>query len=260
MTIHGLVGVVTGASGGLGRAITLSLAEQGATVYALARDERALEETKRLAEQLPGTVKISKVDVTDEGRFRSQIAEVSADEGRFDFIVNNAGWQVEKNLLDTSNEEWDAIQNTNSKGTFWGCKQAVIEMLAHGNGGSIVNIASVLSITADPLLPAYTTSKHAVLGLTRSIAVTREYATQGIRANAVLPGDMETPMVTRYFESHDEPEEARQQVASAYPCERISDPMEVARVARFLVSSDASFVNGASIVVDGGISASLYTS
>ena len=109
------------------------------------------------------------------------------------------------------------------------------------------------------MLTAYTASKHAVLGLTRSIAVTRELARAGIRANAVLPGDMNTPMVQQYFAAHADPELARQEISSAYPMERIAEPAEVANVVRFLVSDDASFVNGAAIVVDGGLGAALYT-
>jgi NAD(P)-dependent dehydrogenase (short-subunit alcohol dehydrogenase family) len=108
------------------------------------------------------------------------------------------------------------------------------------------------------MLTAYTTSKHAVLGLTRRIAVTRPFARTGIRANAVLPGDMDTPMVQQYFAAHDDPEQARRQIAAVYPVERIADPAEVAGVVRFLVSDESSFVNGAAITVDRGVSAQLY--
>lgn len=257
-TCTGKSGLVTGASGGLGRASVLAMAEDGANVLAVSRNMENLRQTVSLARGLPGTVVAEHCDVADED---SVIGAVKALEKRFgtvDFIVNNAGTQIERSFLETTNEDWDTIDRTNVRGTFWVCKYAIEAMLRLGSGGSIVNIASTLSVAADPMLTAYTTSKHAVLGLTRSIAVTREFARVGIRANAVLPGDMDTPMVQQYFAAHDDPDEARRKIAFAYPMERIADPAEVAGVVRFLVSADASFVNGAAITVDGGLGASLY--
>jgi len=244
-------GLVTGASGGLGRAIVLDLAADGANVVALGRNIEGLRETAARAHGLAGTAEVLQADVTDEAAVISALAEVERRFGSVDFVVNNAGKQIERDLLETTNEDWETIDATNVRGPFWVCKHAAAAMLRLGRGGSIVNIASVLSVSADPMLPAYTTSKHAVLGLTRSIAVTRALARAGIRANAVLPGDMDTPMVQQYFAAHEDPEEARRQICSCYPVERIADPAEVAHVVRFLISDDASFVNGASIVVDG---------
>ncbi|MGV9864371.1 SDR family NAD(P)-dependent oxidoreductase [Rhodococcus koreensis] len=252
-------GLVTGASGGLGRATVLALAAHGANVVALSRNADTLQETARMARGLQGTVVALQADVTDEPSVVDALTQVESSFGTLDFVVNNAGRQIERNFLETTNEDWDAIDLTNVRGPFWVCKHAAAAMLRHGHGGSIVNIASVLSVSADPMLSAYTASKHAVLGLTRSIAVTRQLARAGIRANAVLPGDMNTPMVQQYFAAHADPELARQEIASAYPVERIAEPAEVANVVRFLVSDDASFVNGAAIVVDGGLGAALYT-
>ncbi len=259
-TCVGKAGLVTGASGGLGREIVLALAAGGANVVAMSRNSGGLRETADLALDLAGAVVTLEGDVTDEQLVSSAIDSIEKNFGSVDYVINNAGKQIERGFLDTTNEDWDAIDATNVRGPFWVCKYAARAMLRLGRGGSIVNIASVLSVSADPMLTAYTTSKHAVLGLTRSIAVTRPLARAGIRANAVLPGDMDTPMVQQYFAAHDDPEEARRQIASFYPVERIADPAEVATVVRFLVSDDSSFVNGASIVVDGGLGASLYTS
>jgi NAD(P)-dependent dehydrogenase (short-subunit alcohol dehydrogenase family) len=256
----GKSGLVTGASSGLGRAIVLDLAHSGATVLALSRNMEGLRETAALAADSPGCVQVLQADVTDERAVANAVACIETQFGTVDYVVNNAGRQIERGFLDTTNDDWDAIDATNVRGPFWVCKYAAQAMLRHGRGGSIVNVASVLSLSADPMLTAYTTSKHALLGLTRSVAVTRPLARAGIRANAVLPGDMDTPMVQQYFAAHDDPEEARRQIASFYPVERIADPSEVAHVVRFLVSDESSFVNGASIVVDGGLGASLYTS
>lgn len=257
---QGKSGLVTGASGGLGRAAVLALAAHGANVVAMSRNTELLAETEALADGLEGTVVALTGDVSDESQVISAVDFVQQQFGDLNFVVNNAGRQIERVFLETTNDDWDEIDRTNVRGSFWVCKHAAQAMLGAGHGGSIVNIASVLSVAADPMLTAYTTSKHAVLGLTRSIAVTRPLARQGIRANAVLPGDMDTPMVQQYFAAHDDPEEARRQIASSYPVERIADPSEVANVVRFLVSDDSSFVNGAAIVVDGGLGASLYTS
>ena len=256
----GKSGLVTGASGGLGRAIVLDLAADGANVVALSRNAAGLDETAHLALGLPGRVEVLTADVTDESAVADAVQSVQSHFSAIDYVVNNAGRQIERDFLDTTNEDWDAIDATNVRGPFWLCKYAAQAMLEQGGGGSIVNIASVLSVSADPMLTAYTTSKHALLGLTRSIAVTRPLARAGIRANAILPGDMDTPMVQQYFAAHDDPGEARRQIASFYPVERIADPAEVAHVARFLISDDSSFVNGASIVVDGGLGTALYTS
>lgn len=256
----GKSGLVTGASGGLGRATVLALAADGANVVALSRNAEGLRETADLAAGMGGSVITLVADVTDELAVIDAIKAVESHFGTVDYVVNNAGKQVEKLFLETTNADWEAVDATNVRGPFWVCKYAAEAMLRLGRGGSIVNIASVLSTSADPMLTAYTTSKHAVLGLTRSIAVTRTLAREGIRANAVLPGDMDTAMVQKYLEAQQDPEEARRQMAASYPVERIADPAEVAAVVRFLVSDDASFVNGASIVVDGGLGAALYTS
>ena len=251
--------MVTGASGGLGRSTVLALAADGANVIAVSRNADALRDTVALAEDLPGTVVAMPADVCDEQAVSHAVRTVEERFGTLDFVVNNAGMQIEKGLLDTTNDDWDAIDRTNVRAPFWFCKYAAQAMLRLGDGGSIVNIASTQSVAGDPMLTAYTASKHALLGLTRGIAVTRQFARAGIRCNAVLPGDMDTPMVQKYFAAHDDPVAARAAISSAYPGERIADPAEVAGVVRFLVSDESSFVNGASIVVDGGLGACLYT-
>jgi NAD(P)-dependent dehydrogenase (short-subunit alcohol dehydrogenase family) len=254
----GKSGLVTGASGGLGRAIVLDLAEDGANVVALSRNLEGLQETADLAKDLPGSVHVIQGDVTNEATVVDAVAEVEKRFGAIDYVVNNAAKQIEHGFLETTNEDWETIHAANVVGPFWVCKYAAEAMLRLGRRGSIVNVGSILSVTGDPLLTAYTTSKHALLGLTRAIAVTRELARAGIRANAVLPGDMDTPMVQAYFAAYPNPEEARKQVASFYPVERIADPAEMAHVVRFLVSDDASYVNGEFITVDGGLAALVY--
>jgi NAD(P)-dependent dehydrogenase (short-subunit alcohol dehydrogenase family) len=236
----------------------LTLAGHGANVLALGRNLHGLDETAALAAGLPGSVSVRQGDVSDEAEVMAAVEAAEERSGTLQFVVNNAGRQIERDFFDTTTEDWDEIDRTNVRGTFWMCKYSAQAMLRAGGTGSIVNVASVLSVAADPMLTAYTASKHAVLGLTRSIGVTRSLARVGIRANAVLPGDMDTPMVQNYLAAQDDPREVRRRIASAYPVERIADPSEVANVVRFLVSDESSFVNGAAIVVDGGLGASLY--
>jgi NAD(P)-dependent dehydrogenase (short-subunit alcohol dehydrogenase family) len=187
------------------------------------------------------------------------VRRAEAELGPLRFLVANAGHQVERRLHETSSEDWAAVEAVNARGVFWCAKHAISAMLDHGLGGSIVVVASAVSLTADPSLAAYTASKHAALGIVRTIAADRGYAAAGIRANAVCPGDIETPMVRQYLDSHDDPELARREIESAYPMQRISAPEEVAAVVAFLVSDDASFMTGAPIPVDGGILSTLYT-
>jgi NAD(P)-dependent dehydrogenase (short-subunit alcohol dehydrogenase family) len=221
---RGKSGVVTGASGGLGRATVLALAADGANVLGLSRNADALQETVGLAEQFDGSVIAMPADACDEQAVARALRSVEEHFAVVDFVVNNAGSQIEKGLLDTTNDDWDVVDRTNVRAPFWFCKYAAEAMLRLGRGGSIVNIASTLSVAADPMLTADTTCKHAVLGLTRVVAVTREFARAGIRCYAVLPGDMDTPMAQKYFAAHDDSAAARATISAAYPTERIADP------------------------------------
>ena len=163
--------------------------------------------------------------------------------------------QLEKSLLETTNTDYDWVFDVNVRAVFWGCKHAVERMRKTG-GGTIVNTASALALVADPFLPVYTASKHAVLGLTRAVGV--EYAADGIRCNCVCPGDMQTPMIERYWQATGKPEEARAEMEAVYPAGKIGQPSEVARAVLFLASDEASFVNGAFIQIDGGLLSKAY--
>lgn len=253
------VGIVTGASQGLGRSCALLLAERGADVVISGRNQDGLAQTARLGAGLPGQLIPFVADLTDEQQVLSLVATAAGHDRPLRFLVNNAGAQVERTIADTSTEQWDLVNDVNVKVPFWLCKHALAVMVAQPGPASIVNIASVAGLAGDAILVAYTSSKHALIGLTRSIAVDRTYAPRGIRANAVCPGDMETPMLTAYLDAHDDPAAARRDMSDAYPIERIASPGEVAAVVAFLVSDEASYVNGSAIVVDGGLNASIFT-
>jgi NAD(P)-dependent dehydrogenase (short-subunit alcohol dehydrogenase family) len=128
--------------------------------------------------------------------------------------------------------------------------------MREAGGGTIVNTASALALVADPFLPVYTASKHAVLGLTRSVGVA--YAADGIRCNCVCPGDMQTPMIEQYWEATGDVGKARAEMESIYPAKKIGQPIEVARAVLFLASDEASYVNGIALQVDGGLLSKVY--
>ncbi len=252
MRMQGKRGVVTGAASGLGREVAKLLAEEGARVVVADINGDGAE---AVAQEIGGEAVHQACDVTVEEQVIAALDRSVSEWGGLDFVINNAGVQVEKPLEETSNEEFDWLFDVNVRGVFWGCKHAIARMRDAG-GGAIVNTASALSLVSDPFLPVYTASKHATLGLTRSVGVA--YAADGIRCNCVCPGDMQTPMIERYWEATGDPEKAKAEMASMYPAGKIGQPEEVARVILFLASDEASYVNGSFMQVDGGLLSKVY--
>lgn len=253
--LAGKAGVVTGSSRGLGLEIVRAALLAGAKVVATSRSGRtgllndpAAASTENLLE-LTG-------DVRSESDVIAAITACQTTFGRLDFIVNNAGILGEGRLHETTNAQWDDLVATHLTGTFWGCKHALLAMRGNGGGGNIVNIGSILSFTGDGYLAAYTAMKAGILGLTKAIAI--DYAADGIRCNCVCPGDMDTPMIQQYFDGTQDPQGARAEMVAAYPGKRIAQVHEVANAVLFLLADESSFVNGTSIVVDGGLLAKTY--
>jgi NAD(P)-dependent dehydrogenase (short-subunit alcohol dehydrogenase family) len=256
MRCAGKAGVVTGTSRGLGRETLLALAAEGANVVGVARDEEAGGRVADEASSNGGRALFQRGDVRREKDIVAAVERCRAEFGALDFMVNNAAILGEGRLHETSNEQWDDLVATHLTATFWGCKHAIDAMRESGHGGSIVNLGSILSFTGDGYLAAYTAMKSGVLGLTKAIAI--DYALDGIRCNCVCPGDMETPMIEQYFEGTADPVAARAEMEGAYPGKRIAHPREVAAAVVFLVSDESSFVSGAPILVDGGLTAKTY--
>jgi NAD(P)-dependent dehydrogenase (short-subunit alcohol dehydrogenase family) len=256
MRCAGKAGVVTGTSRGLGREILLALCREGASVVGLARDADAGRAAVEEAKAAGGNAIFQQGDVRREEDVVGAIERCRTELGALDFVVNNAGILGEGRLHETTNEQWDDLVATHLTATFWSCKHAIGIMRESGRGGSIVNLGSILSFTGDGYLAAYTAMKAGILGLTKAIAI--DYARDGIRCNCICPGDMETPMIEQYFDGTDDPVAAREEMEAAYPGKRIAHPREVAAAAVFLVSDEASFVNGTPILVDGGLTAKTY--
>jgi NAD(P)-dependent dehydrogenase (short-subunit alcohol dehydrogenase family) len=254
-SLEGKAGLVTGAAMGLGREVLLEACAQGAAIVGTDVDEEAGEATVREAAEAGGRALFHLGDVTNPDDVAGAIARCREEFGALDVVDNNAAIAVEAHLHETTAEQWDSVIEVNLKGAFNVCKQAV-EAMRDSGGGSIVNTGSIVSLTGDPILPAYATTKSGLLGLTRVIAV--DYARVGIRCNCVCPGDMDTPMLQRSFARAEDGEAMRREMEAAYPQGRIADPREIAHVIAFVLSDRASFMTGAVIPVDGGLTAKCY--
>jgi meso-butanediol dehydrogenase / (S,S)-butanediol dehydrogenase / diacetyl reductase len=172
--------------------------------------------------------------------------------GRLDILVNNAGHIVYKTIVDTSDEEWDRVMAVNVRSMFVHCRAAIPVMQERG-GGAIVNTASISGLIGIPALTAYTASKGAVVQLTRQLAV--EWASAGIRVNAVAPGALDTPFLTDFIAVQDDPDAVAATIAAEHPLGRLGTADEVAQSIVFLASDAAGFVTGAVLAVDGGFTA-----
>jgi NAD(P)-dependent dehydrogenase (short-subunit alcohol dehydrogenase family) len=248
-SLEGRCAVVTGVGSGLGQAIARELAAEGALVVGCDVNDPAGQAT------MDGIGTYMHADVSREAQVERLIAAAVERHGRLHVMVNNAAVQIEQELADTTEEQLDRILGVNLKGVFFGCKHAVRAMRPAG-GGAIVNIASILGLVGDGILAAYCAAKGGVLGITRATAV--QYGRDGIRCNAVCPGDIDTPLVQAYFDTADDPDALRAEISAEYPLARIAQPREVARTVVFLAGEDASFMSGQPLVVDGGLLATCY--
>ena len=234
--------LITGSAAGIGAACARHFADRGWTVVGIDLSERAL----------PGDLGPPHIgvvgDVADEAVWQRAAQALGPD--RIGALVNNAALQLEKPLLETTVEEFRTILDVNVTGMFRGIKFADAHL---ADGGAIVNMASVLGFTADPVLGAYSTSKGAVVQLTRNAALA--FAPRGIRVNAVCPGAVATPLTTRVWDLSDDPESARRQMERLYPSGRIAEPAEIAEVVGFLVGPASRAMTGSLLTADGGLTA-----
>ncbi len=241
--------VVTGSGGGIGEAIVTHLYDEGATVVATAHSEGSIE-------QLIGRVGDSNrfwgrtLDVTDEAEVKRVIEETGSRFGRLDGIVNNAGVLYPNTTQQATAEEYDKTFDVNVKGTFFGCKYAITAMLNNG-GGSIVNFGSINSLGAEKELSLYTASKGAVLMLTKAIAL--DHGANGVRANCVCPGFVDTPLNVPHYSRFGSKEDLEAGLPDFQPIGRAILPLEIAQAVSFLLSDRSSAITGTPFLVDGGV-------
>ena len=251
MQLTDKVVIVTGAGSGIGRATALRFAQEGARVVLVDRNDTGGAETLSLVRAAGGDAHLVVADVSRTSDAQRIVDETVRVFGRLDALINNAAVLVPKAVPELSEEEWDFVLGVNLKGVFLCSKQAILRFREQGGGGSIVNMASVNSFYAEGGIAAYCAAKGGVQQLTRAMAI--DHGSEGIRVNCICPGWIDTPINAGYFSDP----AAREFADKLHAIGRIGQPAEIAAVALFLVSADASFVTGASIVADGGFSAGL---
>ncbi len=245
--LHGTTAIVTGATGGMGRAITARLAAAGAQVIATDLSDAGADELMATA---PDSIHFVAADVSVADEIAGVVAAAMSRTGRLDSSVNAAAIEFETvPLAECTDDDFDRMMRINVRGVFLSMKHEITAMLEAGRPGSIVNIASSNSFRPQHDQPAYTASKHAVLGLTRSAAF--DYARQGIRVNAICPGAIDTPMLRNAMERRGR--NADDVAARLSPIGRFGEPTEIAAAALWLVSSASSFTTGHALAVDGGM-------
>ena len=243
--LKGKVVIVTGASSGIGYAIAERFRREGARVYNL--------DIKPPNVSIEG-VEYLRCDVSDEKMVRDAIETIASREGRIDVVVNNAGIESYGSVHEVSPAEWDRIMNVNLRGSYLVSHYAIPYMMERG--GVIEFISSVQAVMVQRRVAAYVASKHALIGLMKSIAV--DYAPK-IRSVAILPGSVRTPLLewAAAQEVGNDPVKIRQKIEEwgrLYPMKRVAEPYEIAALAVFLASNEASYITGAAIIIDGGIS------
>jgi len=249
-TLEKKVAIVTGAASGIGEAIAFELGARGACVMVSDIQDETGKQVAQKINMAGGKAAYVHCDISCADQVDAMVSTTVEVFGRLDTLCANAGRQIEKKLLETTENDWDCVMDTNLKGTFLCCRSAVQQMLKTG-GGSIIATGSVLSHVAEPVLAAYCASKGGILQLIKSIAT--DYGTQDIRANCVCPGYINTPLGDGYFEIQTDPQAARAAADAMHALGRMGEPEEVARCVAFLASDDASFITGSSLVVDGGL-------
>ncbi len=249
MELSGKVAIVTGAASGIGEAIVRVFVREGAKVVAVDLDPGL---PRRFAGIAPETLRCLSGDVALEETAVTAVGTAVDTFGRLDVFVNNAGVAVVKPIHEHTSDEWDRVFDVNVKALYWSARAAVPVMKRQGSG-LFLNTGSISSVTGIPGQGAYAPSKGAVIQVTRQMAI--EYAADGIRANAVCPGTVETPLLRRAAEDSGDPEAFLKGLKDAHPIGRIAAADEVAEFFSFLASDRARFFTGAVLMLDGGFSA-----
>jgi NAD(P)-dependent dehydrogenase (short-subunit alcohol dehydrogenase family) len=255
MRLGGKVAIVTGAGGGIGSATVRRFAEEGSKVACVDIDGDAIAALVAAITAEGGDAIAIPADVSTREGNRRMVDETVAHFGGLDVLHANAAVQVMGRLEDTPEESWDRLEATNLRGVYLGIAEA-LPSLREREGGSVIVTASLLGIVGDADMPAYGAMKGGLRALCRSIATA--HGPENIRCNTICPGDVDTPMNIDFFEHQADPVAAREEVTRRYPLRRFATPDDVANVAVFLASDEASYISGIDIVVDGGLLARIY--
>jgi NAD(P)-dependent dehydrogenase (short-subunit alcohol dehydrogenase family) len=255
MRLQDKVAIITGAGSGMGRVAAQLFAAEGAKVVVAEFDEAAGSQTVASVQEAGGEATFVRTDVSQESDAKAMVDHAVATYGWVDVLYNNAGVMPEPDhsVIDTDVATWDKVMAVNLRGVFLGCKYAIPRMLEHGSG-SVINISSFVALLGCSVpQDAYTASKGAVLSLTRSLAV--QFGPRGVRSNAICPGPIETPLLMDWLLKD---EAAKQLRLARNPTGRFGKPEEVVNAAIYLASDESRWTNGASFVIDGGISVNYF--
>ncbi len=250
MKMRGKAAFITGSGSGIGRSIALRFAEEGARVAVVEVSVEGGEQTVSMIKEAGGEAIFVRGDISKASEVESAVNRVIDAWGKIDCAVNNAGIEAQPMpTADCPEEDWDMVIGVNLKGTWLCLKYEIKQMLKQG-GGVIVNTSSIAGLVGVQGMPAYTASKHGVIGLTKTAAL--EYGGSGIRVNAVCPGAVRTPMMEQVIKAMPE---LGEDMNANHPLGRIAEPVDIAEAVMWLCSDSASFVTGHSMVVDGGYTA-----
>jgi 2-keto-3-deoxy-L-fuconate dehydrogenase len=249
MRLTGRIAIVTGAGSGIGRASARLFAAEGAFVALVDRDSTGMAETIKAIRDAKGDGSEHMGDVGDGDFANATVAAIVSRHGRLDVLMTAAGWSCGGTVVTTDPADWDAVFRTHVGGTWLWSRAAVPQMQRQGQG-SIITLASQLAIAGGRNNSAYIAAKGAIISLTRTMAV--DFATDGIRVNAIAPGAVETPMLRRSFARHADPEAMRETSRNRHAMKRFGKAEEVAEAALHLASDASSFTTGTVMAVDGG--------
>ena len=241
--------IVTGAGSGIGRAIALRLASEGARIVLADVDEAA---ARGVAAEIDAQTLVQKTDVTKSADVEALVGRAFSEWGGLDVMVNNAGVGVAGTAVTTTEEEYERVMDVCVRGTFLGMKYA-IPALAESGGGSIINTSSVAALVGILDRAVYSAAKGAILAMTRASAI--DHVGEGVRVNCIAPGTVDTPWISRITSGYDDPEEARANMQARQPHGRFVTPEEIAAMAAYLAADESASVIGACMIVDGGVTA-----
>lgn len=247
--LEGRVALITGSASGQGRAAALRFVAHGAAIAIVDIDEAGSAETARHVESVGAEAAVIRADVSVQSDVQAMVAATIERWGRLDVLYNNAALQMSGRLVECTEEDWDRTIATNLDAVFWACR-AALPALLDGDGGSIINTASVLGLIGSEGYVAYGAAKAGLVALTRQIAV--EYGPP-VRANVIAPGSIDTPRFRKVAAEMDEPEAFLAGLAKTIPLHRLGTAEDVASIALFLASDLSAYVSGAVIPADGGL-------
>jgi NAD(P)-dependent dehydrogenase (short-subunit alcohol dehydrogenase family) len=247
---------ITGAASGIGKATATVCAAEGARLVLGDINRAGAEQVADTLRRSGADAESLAVDVTSSADVQRLIDTAVGRFGRLDIMFNNAGISMGGSILDRTEEDFDRVVAVNLRGTFLGCKYALPRLLDNDEGGVILNMSSNGGLIGRPADPLYVATKHGIMGLTKSLALA--YADRRIRVNALCPGPINTPMIWSHRRPDQDEEEYLRRAVASCPTPRMASPDEVARAALFLVSDDASFVNGVGLAVDGAKAAGVF--